>query len=543
MQNKRIFTLLFLLFIFTIGRLIYMNFVNSGYCQAETINSSSTNPSEGAIRYQLQKAGINLSPEEIQKGRQAFQKQKKTTTGKTYKMPNADEDQQTMLPYERTFPGMPKEISVFNRTQKIGEYQDVSYNLKPFGYDFFHGTNLKVLAEREDMPIPLNYVIGPGDDVNILLWGRMNDQLTLTVDRDGKITIPNIGPIQVAGMTFDQMSKYLISKTEQIVGTNIDISMGSTRTIPIFVLGDVERPGSYTIGALATITDAMMLARGPSAIGSMRRVELRRKNKVITQFDLYDLFLKGDKSHDVVLQAGDVVFVPVAGPLVGITGNVKRPAIYELKDKFNLQHLFDLAGGIIPSAYTQQMQVERIVKNEKKIVIDINDKTLEKVKNFVIQDADLVKVFSIVDIDENAVYLKGNVKRPGKYSFKPGMKIKDIIGNPDDLQKEAYLDYALIKRESPPNREIALIPFDLGKLLLQNDESYNYELTPKDQIYIFHQSLFRNQPFVTVQGEIRGNLEPLEEETYLKAGKYGATAPGQYGATAPDQYGTTATGQ
>jgi len=543
MRNKRIFTLLFLLFIFTIGRLIYMNFVNSGYCQAETINSSSTNPSEGAIRYQLQKAGINLSPEEIQKGRQAFQKQKKTTTGKTYKMPNADEDQQTMLPYERTFPGMPKEISVFNRTQKIGEYQEVSYNLKPFGYDFFHGTNLKVLAEREDMPIPLNYVIGPGDDVNILLWGRMNDQLTLTVDRDGKITIPNIGPIQVAGMTFDQMSKYLISKTEQIVGTNIDISMGSTRTIPIFVLGDVERPGSYTIGALATITDAMMLARGPSAIGSMRRVELRRKNKVITQFDLYDLFLKGDKSHDVVLQAGDVVFVPVAGPLVGITGNVKRPAIYELKDKFNLQHLFDLAGGIIPSAYTQQMQVERIVKNEKKIVIDINDKTLEKVKNFVIQDADLVKVFSIVDIDENAVYLKGNVKRPGKYSFKPGMKIKDIIGNPDDLQKEAYLDYALIKRESPPNREIALIPFDLGKLLLQNDESYNYELTPKDQIYIFHQSLFRNQPFVTVQGEIRGNLEPLEEETYLKAGKYGAPAPGQYGATAPDQYGTTATGQ
>ncbi|MBN1363406.1 MAG: SLBB domain-containing protein [Syntrophaceae bacterium] len=543
MRSKQFLNLLLIIFLFFIAGNLISTIDN---CQAQTTSSSFNPNDQRAIQSSLQKAGINLTPEEIRKGKEAFERQKSTMTGKFYKMPNAPEEP-TQLPQNyidtRTVIEQPKEVSVFNRIRKVGEYQEVLSELKPFGYDFFHGTDVRILTERQDIPVPINYVIGPGDEIRILLWGRMSNQLSLIVDRDGKITIPDIGPIQVAGMTFEQMSRHLISKAEQIVGTNIDVSMGSTRTIPVFVLGDVEQPGSYTIGALATITDALMLARGPSAIGSMRKVELRRKGKIISKFDLYDLFLKGDKSRDVVLQAGDVVFVPVAGPLVGITGNVKRPAIYELKDKFDLQHLFDLAGGIIPSAYTQQMQVERVIKNEKQVVIDINDKTLEKVKYFVLQDADLVKVFSIMDIDTNAIYLKGNVKRPGKYSYQPGMRIRDIISQPNDLQSEAYLDYALIKRESPPNREPVLIPFNLGRLLLQNDETYNYELTPKDQIFIFHQSLFKIQPYVTLEGEIRGDFGPLAQDKTLKPDQYGASAPGQPGTTAPGQYGISAPGQ
>ena len=513
MQNKRIFTLLILLVLFTAGHLIYISVANSGNCLAQTNKLSSLSlKDQQAIQAELQKSGINLTPEEIQKGKEALDKQEKASTGKTDKTFKTTVEPEIKTE-NRTTVEEPKEISLFNRTRKIGQYQGITLDLKPFGYEFFHGTSVNVLTERKDIPVPLNYVIGPGDQVNILLWGRMSNQLSLTVDRDGKITIPDIGPLQVAGMTFDQMSKYIISKTNQIVGTKVDISLGSTRTIPIFVLGDVERPGAYTIGALATITDALMMARGPSEIGSMRRVELRRKDKVVTIFDLYDLFLKGDKSHDVVLQAGDVVFVPVTGPLVGIAGNVKRPAIYELKDKFDLQNLFNLAGGIIPSAYTQQLQVERIVKNEKQIVIDINDKNLDKVKHFVIQDADLVKVFPIVDFNENTVYLNGNVKRPGKYAFKPGMRIKDLVKTPDDLKNETYFDYALIKRESPPGREIVLIPFNLGKLILQDDATYNYELTPRDQIFIFHQTLFEDKPFVTVEGEIRGSSTTMGEDS------------------------------
>ncbi len=511
MSNKRLLILLSLLVFFIVGHLMDMTVVNSGNCLAQTKSISSLSlKDQQAIQSELQKAGIQLTPEEIQKGKEALERQENEATGRADKTQNAPAEAEKIE--NRTTVEEPKEISLFNRTRQVSQYQDISADLKPFGYDFFQETDVKVLTERKDIPVPLHYVIGPGDQVNILLWGRMNNKLSLTVDRDGKITIPEIGPVQVAGMTFDQMSKHLISKTGQIVGTNIDIAMGSTRTIPIFVLGDVRRPGAYTIGALATITDALMMARGPSAIGSMRRIELRRKNNIVIQFDLYDLFLKGDKSRDIVLQSGDVVFVPVTGPLVGIAGNVKRPAIYELKDKFDLQHLFDLAGGIIPSAYTQQMQVERIVKNEKQIVIDINDKTLDKVKHFVIQDADLVKVFPIVEFNENAVYLNGNVKRPGKYALTSGMKIKDLISQPEDLKNETYFDYALIKRESPPSGEIVLIPFNLGKLILQNDTAYNYELTPKDQIFIFHKALFKDEPFVTVEGEIRGISTTISQD-------------------------------
>ena len=500
------------------GQLLYLIIAESSSCLAQTQKLTSLKlKDQKAIQEELRKAGINLTPEEIQKGKEALEKQEKQEKPEGPKLTSvADVPERTME--NSTILESPKEISLFNRTRHIGKYQDISSDLKPFGYDFFHGASVKVLTERKDIPVALNYVIGPGDQVNILLWGRMSGQFSLTVDREGKISIPELGPLQVAGLTFDQMSKRLIDKAGQIVGTNIDISMGSTRTIPVFVLGDVQRPGAYTIGALATITDALMLAQGPSSIGSMRRVELRRKEKVVAHFDLYDLFMRGDKSQDVVLQAGDVVFVPVTGPLVGIAGNVKRPAIYELKDKFDLQHVIDLAGGVIPSAYTQHMQVERIVKNEKQIVIDINDKTLALAKSFVIQDADLIKVFPIVDANDNAVYLNGNVKRPGKYAFQPGMRINNLISSTDDLQKETFFDYALIRRESAPNREIVLIPFHLGRLLFQNDAAFNYELAPKDQIFIFQQNLFEDKPFVIVEGEIRGTSmqviqDGVKEET------------------------------
>ncbi|MDD4862129.1 MAG: polysaccharide biosynthesis/export family protein, partial [Smithellaceae bacterium] len=223
--------------------------------------------------------------------------------------------------------------TLFQRTRKIGKYQDISLDLKPFGYEFFKDTSIRLITDRKDIPVPANYIVGPGDQVKILFWGRVNAQYSLTIDRNGSITIPEIGPIYVAGMTFEQMSTRLIKQSKQIVGANIDVTMGSLKTMPIFVTGDVARPGAYMIGSFAKITDALLIAGGPSEIGSMRNVQLKRKNKIVATFDLYDFLLKGDKANDTVLQADDVVFVPVSGPQVGVAGNVKRPAIYELKDK------------------------------------------------------------------------------------------------------------------------------------------------------------------------------------------------------------------
>ncbi len=499
-------------------------------CNAQTIQAQQLTPQQAealkkltpeqqrAIQEELAKTGgvltpeaINalkmrpelkdLTPEDVLKGKELL-KQREKGLGKAEPAlkPEAVPDLGKKAVAEEV-----KEKTLFDRARQIGKYQEISLDLKPFGYDFFRKAAVQITPEKRDIPVPLNYVIGPGDEIRLLLWGRVNAQYSLTVDRDGKITIPQVGPLMVAGLTFEQMSKFLIAKAEQIVGTNIDITVGSVRTIPVFVLGDVQRPGSYTIGALSTITDALLLAGGPSEIGSMRKVQLNRKEKVITTLDLYDLFLRGDKSRDMVLQAGDVVFVPVTGPLVGIAGNVRRPAIYEFKDSFDLQHLMDLAGGIIPSAYTQQIQVERIIKNEKQVVIDINDKTLEKAKQFMLQDTDLVKVFAIVEKDEDAVYLSGNVKYPGKYALKPGMKMKNLIRDPDDLLKETYFDYALIKRMNPPGLETVLIPFNLGKLLFQDDASNNLELRPRDRVYVFTKWFFKEKPFVTIEGEIRGD--------------------------------------
>jgi polysaccharide biosynthesis/export protein len=404
---------------------------------------------------------------------------------------------------ERTRPDENGDRTVFERVRNIGKYQEISTALKPFGYDFFQESAVKVVTDRKDMPVPGDYTIGPGDEVKILLWGRVNASYNLVVDRNGNITIPQVGPVSVAGMTFEQMSKHLIKQAEQFVGANIDVTMGTLKSIQVFVLGDVKRPGAYTIGSFATITDALLIAGGPAAIGTMRSIQLRRKDKIITTFDLYDLLLKGDKSRDMILQPGDVVFVPVAGPIVGVAGNVKRPAIYELKEKYDLNTLFELAGGIIPTAYTQQIQVERIVKNEKQVVVDIDDKHLTKAKDFQLQDVDLVKIFNIVEKETNVVFMSGNIKRPGKYEYKPGMRIKDIIKDHLDLLPETYLEYALLMRLEPPALDKHLIPFNLESVLSGEGRESNFELRSQDQIFIFSKWFFKDRPSIALEGEVR----------------------------------------
>ena len=469
----------------------------------------------------------NLSPAEVARGRELLQKQeaakkevvkpaglekKKEPTGKDTEAGKKGSEEIRQVIGE-----VPKSETLFERAQATGKYQDISLDLRPFGYDFFRDASVKVVTDSRNIPIPIKYVVGPGDEVRVALWGRVNASYSLTVDRDGKIAIPTIGPLAVAGMTFEQMSTYLIKQAEQITGTNVDISMGALRTIPVFILGDVRKPGAYTIGSFATITDALLLAGGPTEIGSMRNIQLRRKDKIIQTFDLYDLLLKGDKSRDVILSAGDIVFVPVIGPYVGVAGNVRRPALYELRDNFSLESLFDLAGGIIPMAYTQQIQVERTVRNEKKIVIDIDDKKLVRTKTFILQDADIIKVFSIVDKDVNVVHLSGNVKKGGKYALTAGMQIRDVLRSEKDLLPETYFDYALIKRFQPPTMEALLIPFNLGDLLLRNDSASNLALQPQDNIYVFNRSFFRDKPTFTVKGEVRkGGQFDLTDQFMVK---------------------------
>lgn len=426
----------------------------------------------------------NINPEEIIKGRDLLEKRNVGSKDKNHVQERKQEASN----------------SLFERYMSSVSNPDETLPLLPFGYDIFQNASL---TPPQDMPVTADYVIGPGDEVNIFVWGRVSGQYNLTVSRDGTILFPNIGPISVAGMTFEEMKKFLTKKAKAIIGVEIDITMGRLKSIQVFVLGEVKMPGAYTVSSLSTITNALLFSGGPSSIGSLRRITLKRNNKIIINLDMYDLLLKGDKSKDLRLQNGDLIFVPTVGPLVGVSGNVKRPAIYELKNTAGLETVLDIAGGIIPTAYTQLIQVERVEKNERKVVIDINMKDGSIASNFKIQDADLIKVSSILDTDVNAVYLNGNVKRPGKYELKGMMRLKDIIHDEGDLLKETYFEYGLIKRAVPPSSEIQLIPFNVGEMLFNASAADNIELRPQDSIYIFSKWFFNDKPKISIEGEVR----------------------------------------
>jgi len=395
--------------------------------------------------------------------------------------------------------------SLLERLKAISAYWGIETDLKPFGYDFFREAAIKVLTDTMDIPVPSKYIVGPGDEVKILLWGRVNAQHNLIVDRNGNITIPQIGPIRVAGMTFEDMSKHLIKQSEQIIGANIDITMGSLKTIPIFVLGDVRRPGAYTIGSFATVTDALLIAGGPSGIGSMRNVQLKRKDRVITTLDLYDLLLKGDKSKDVMLQAGDVVFVPVSGPIVGITGNVKRPAIYELKGETRLLDIIDMAGGLMGAAFKGRVQVQRAKEHKFWTIFegDLIDVEKNREKNFVLQDNDLIRVFSVVE-EKNTITITGAIANPGEYGIVPGVtRIKDIVSLSGGLlyyaSEESELTRVKVTQAGPQTERIVV---NL-KRAMEGDPQHNISLEINDYIFVRTVPEWRLYRTVAVSGEVR----------------------------------------
>jgi protein involved in polysaccharide export with SLBB domain len=375
-------------------------------------------------------------------------------------------------------------------------------SLEIFGHKLFSHPP-STFAPIKAMPVSNEYVIGPGDEIKILMWGRLDASYSLEVDNEGVINFPKIGPLTVAGLTFRELKTLIKVKAEAITGVNVNVSMGKLRTIQVFVLGEVKIPGLYTVSSLASISNALLSSGGPTPLGSLRRVEIKRKGKVITAIDVYDFLLKGDTSKDTRLEPGDIIFVPQAGPMVSVSGNVKRPAIYELKRRRTLKTVLRLAGGLRPHAYNQRIQIERAYNNRVQIILDISYEELQRKKAIPLQDGDVVRISSILPSPINAVYLYGNVLRPGQYEYKPELRILDILPNLEDLNEDTYFDYALIKRYRSEEMEAELIPFDLGGLLLSRDMTQNIPLMPKDEVYIFNKRMFEEREYATVNGEVR----------------------------------------
>lgn len=373
-------------------------------------------------------------------------------------------------------------------------------NLKQFGYDLFSGVP-STFAPATDVPVPAEYVLGPGDTLEIQLFGQKSDVFTLVVDREGSVAFPNIGPLTLAGMSFAEVKAFLAQQVgEKMVGVSVNISMGKLRSIRVFALGEVERPGSYVVSGLATLSHALFVSGGVKKIGSLRRVQLKRQGKLVSTLDLYDFLLKGDTSKDVRLLPGDVVFVPPIGKTASIAGAVIRPAIYELKGRTNVATMVQLAGGFLPKAYHEESLLERINKTGNKSVksFALYGKGLKTA----VQNGDVIKVFSSLDFEENPVLLIGNVKRPGKYAWKQGMHLKDLIKNERVLLPETFMDYGLIEREAEGNREPELLRFSLAALFAKNSTD-NVKLKPRDKVFVFHRSHFRIAPKVEVVGSVQ----------------------------------------
>lgn len=314
--------------------------------------------------------------------------------------------------------------------------RDTSGHVLPiFGADLFN-TPPSTFAPVDNIPVTPDYVIGPGDELRLQIWGQINQRGSFVVDRTGSISLPTVGTIHVAGLPFSQLSDFLKSQLARVYRNfDLNVNLGQLRSIQVFVVGRAKKPGSYTIGSLSTLLNALFASGGPLPQGSLRDIQVRRGAQTITHFDLYDLLLHGDKTKDVGLQSGDVIFIPDVGPQVALTGSVTAPGIYELHGETTFKQVVALAGGLTNVAAGTQLRVESIYKHAARSELSVD---LTASDSPMVQDGDIISATSIIGKFENAVTLRGNVANPGRYPWHPGMHISDLIPNRDVLVTRNY---------------------------------------------------------------------------------------------------------
>lgn len=308
--------------------------------------------------------------------------------------------------------------------------------LPVYGASLF-STVPSTFAPLDMSPVPPDYVIGPGDELRIRVWGQVSFQSNLRVDRSGEIFLPQVGPVHVAGMPFSEIEAHLRDAIGRVYH-NFDLTadVGQIRAIQVYVAGEARRPGVYTVSSLSTLVDALFSSGGPSVQGSMRRIQLRRGGAVVTEFDLYGLLVHGDKSKDVKLESGDVIFIPPSGPQAAVTGSVRNPAIYELRADEPLAGLLANAGGVSSVAAEARISIERIENHSGRRAMELayDDAGLATLP----VDGDLVRVFSMTPIYRKTVTLRGNTANPGRFAWRPGMRISDLIPDKESLITRDY---------------------------------------------------------------------------------------------------------
>lgn len=426
------------------------------------------------------------------------------------------------------------------------EFQRFVYNatgqkLPLFGQSYFNGAD-RTFAPLERVPVPAEYVLGPGDELYIRGWGSVDIDYRATIDRNGQINLPRVGSIGVAGLKAGEVEGHLRTQVGRVFRNfSLNVTLGQLRSIQVFIVGQARRPGSYTVGSLSTLVNAVFASGGPSANGSLRKIQLRRDRKVVAELDLYDFIVNGNKDKDLRLQPGDVIVFPAAGPRVALLGALDTPAVYELLPGGEpLDRVLTYGGGTRASTNLQSAQLESIDSRQPKAPRQVRDLDLQQSARTILRDGDIVTLFAVAPQFANAVTLRGNVAQPLRHAFTPGMRVSQLIPDRDALITPDYYirknklvqftesrdvstqqltrdvknivdepnwEYAAVERIDPRSLAMQLIPFNLGKAVIDRDPQHDLELLPGDVVTIFAKNDIRNPVsrqtrLVRVEGEV-----------------------------------------
>jgi protein involved in polysaccharide export with SLBB domain len=381
--------------------------------------------------------------------------------------------------------------------------------LERFGLDVFRKGTTNPDYIPMDLPVGPSYVVGPGDSLSIDLWGGVSQRLLRTVDRQGRVALPEAGPVLVSGRTLGDVQEMVQrSLRTQFRDVSADVALLRLRSVRMYVVGDVTSPGAYDVSSLSTPLNALFVAGGVTSQGSLRRLQHYRGKQLVEEVDAYDLLLHGIRGDLQRIENGDSLMVPPLGPVVTVEGMVRRPAVYELRNEKTLVDVLDLAGGILPAAALRHIEVQRLVAHEKRTMMSIeisdtsdSEAVRAQMSEFEVQDGDEIHIFPIAPYNSESIYLVGHVLRPGRYSYKPEMRLTDLVTSYTDLLPEPSTRYAEIIRLHAPDYHPVVETFDLATALEHPDSAPKLE--PLDTVHIFGRYDFEPDPEVLITGEVR----------------------------------------
>jgi protein involved in polysaccharide export with SLBB domain len=477
---------------------------------ASSVVAQSPTPQQVQQATQAIQSGVQVTPEMIEAAKSQFPDLKGVPTAEIQQKV-ADEQGKNNGPGEAEPSGKPVsdkglESDVVRRVGSTAGLGAVALTdggrfpagLERFGLSFFGNSDGAGLGGNS--PSLPDYILSEGDEIQVSMWGRETRSGVQVIDNEGMFHYPPLAPMRLSGMKFSTAQQLLTKELQKIQGITASISLGRLKSIRVMVLGEAARPGSFTMPAGATVTTAIFRSGGVSQIGSLRAIEVRRRGKVVAKVDLYDMLIKGVSAGDMQLLPGDVLFIPLSGPQVAITGMVKRPAIYEIKPGTKALESVDLAGGLQATAHKGRIRLDRVQANKRNIVLDVEMDKVDPKSNVRLEDGDILFVDRVLERLEDVVYLEGNVTRPGRYQYKKGMTVRDLIPGLKDLREETFFEYAHIRRPSPDDDRPTLLNFSLADVM---SKGARVPLEPRDVVRIYNRYDLAARPKISILGMVR----------------------------------------